>query len=36
MDRSLGHTALRRIFGPNGDEATVGERKLYNEEVNSL
>jgi hypothetical protein len=27
---------LRRIFGPNGNEATGGWRKLHNEELHNL
>jgi hypothetical protein len=29
-------TALRRIFGPKGDEVTEEWRKLHNEELNEL
>jgi hypothetical protein len=34
--RVFENRALRRIFGPKGDEVTGGWRKLHNEELHNL
>jgi hypothetical protein len=34
--RVFENRVLRRIFGPKGDEATEGWRKLHNEELHNL
>jgi hypothetical protein len=34
--RVFENRALRRIFGPKGNEVTGGWRKLHNEELNNL
>jgi hypothetical protein len=34
--RVFENRVLRRIFGPKGDEVTVGWRKLHNEELHNL